>query len=362
MGYPVMQQEATLNKRELQAKKSETRPETDQNLTAVNDFKIGAVHVVTGICMGLLFGAAMERGKVTPPITIRQQFLFQKFVMIKMFLSAAALSALCFALMSVVVPAIFDPVRDRFMSSRSAKGLVPVAIGAFMLGCGMTISGACPGMVYIQLGAGVDNAIITLLGGMAGAGCYGLLQPSIGSSLSLGVASQQRAEDVRILKGCKYWQLALALAAFLVLPIALFEHFFPWDSVGERAADGQHAYAPWRQIWLPELSGALIGSLQVPAVLVAGGTLGSSSTYMTVASQLLVTPSLRERFAHLGGFRRGAAAWHSLAYVWSAALGAYIAASTGDAFRTSRGVPAGPAFAGGFLMLFGSRCAEGGEA
>ncbi len=41
----------------------------------------------------------------------------------------------------------------------------------------------------------------------------------------------------------------------------------------------------------------------------------------------------------------------------SAALGAYIAASAGGTFNTSRGVPPGQAFIGGFLMLFGSRSA-----
>ncbi len=310
----------------------------------------------TGLCMGLLFGAAMERGKVTPPITIRKQFLFQRFVMIKMFLSASAFGALCFSLLSVVVPTQFEPIRAKFMSSRAAKGLVPVVIGTFLLGCGMSIAGACPGMVYIQVGAGVENSIITLLGGMVGAVCYGFLQPFMTSFLAIGLSKSHKLDDFSPLKSTKYWQLGLVLAVMMVIPIALFEHYFPWDSPSELGAIST-TYAPWSQAWSPLLSGVLIGSLQIPAVLVSAGTVGSSSTYMTVVAQLLVTPSLQTRFKHMDGFRSGAGMWQSVLYIWSAALGAYIASSAGGTFGSSRGVPPGPAFIGGFLMLFGSRSA-----
>ena len=309
---------------------------------------------ITALCMGLLFGAAMERGKVTPPITIRKQFLFQRFIMLKMFLSASAFGALCFSLLSVIVPDRFEPVRAKFMSSRAAKGLVPVVLGTFLLGSGMSIAGACPGMVYIQVGAGVENSIITLLGGMVGAVCYGLLQPFITSFLAIGISKSHKLDDFSPLKSTKYWQLGLILAVMMVVPIVLFEHFFPWDSASELGAVST-TYAPWSQAWSPLLSGVLIGSLQIPAVLVAAGTVGSSSTYMTIVAQMLVTPSLQDRFKHMDGFRSGAGMWQSVLYIWSAALGAYIASSAGGTFGSSRGVPPGPAFIGGFLMLFGSR-------
>ena len=322
-----------------------------------DEFPTKAGLIFTALCMGLLFGAAMERGKVTPPITIRKQFLFRRFIMIKMFLTASSFGAICFAVLSIFFPASFEPVRGKFMSSRAAKGLVPVVIGTFLLGCGMTIAGACPGMVYIQLGAGIENAIITLIGGMAAAMVYGLVQPFISSFLAVGCTEKHKVDDFSMLKGFKYWHFVPVLVAFMVIATALFEHYFPWDSPSELGAIRDAAYTPWSQAWAPELSGVLIGSLQLPAVLVAHGTVGSSSTYMTLMAQLLVTPSLRDRFKHMDGFRTGAGMWHSVVYIWSAALGAYIAAQAGGTFKSSRGVPPGPAFIGGFLMLFGSRCA-----
>ncbi len=219
-------------------------------------------------------------------------------------------------------------------------------------------------MVYIQLGAGVDNAIITLVGGMAGAVCFGLVQPFIVSFLSIGCSDRHKLDDFSAVKSAKYWQLGLVLAVCMVAPIVLFEYFFKWDSAGELgrpvlggvASSNQTViYTPWSQAWPPELSGVLIGSLQIPAVLVVSGTVGSSSTYMTVVSQILVTPSLQARFKHLDGFRSGISMWQSVLYIWTSALGAYIASSAGGTFGSSRGVPPGPAFVGGFLMLFGSR-------
>jgi hypothetical protein len=234
---------------------------------------------------------------------------------------------------------------------------VPVVIGTFLLGCGMAIAGSCPGMVYIQLGAGVNNAIVTLLGGMSAALIYGLIQPYITSFLAIGCTKKQKLDDFPFLEGTKYWQLAPALAAFMVIAIGLFEHYFPWDSANELGAVGGTTYASWSQAWPPELSGVLIGALQLPAVLVTSGTVGSSSTYMTIVAQVLVTPSLQTKFKHMDGFRSGASPWQSVLYIWSAALGAYIAASAGGTYASSTGVPAGAAFIGGFLMLFGSRSA-----
>ena len=275
--------------------------------------------------------------------------------MLKMFLSASAFGSICFLFLSIVIPTRFEPVRAKFMSSKATTGMVPVVLGTFLLGCGMTVAGSCPGMVYIQLGAGVENAIITLLGGMAGAMSYGLVQPYLASFLAIGRCKQQKLDDLDMLAGVKYWQLAPALPAFLAIAIGLFEHYFPWDSPSELGAGGNATYAAWSQAWAPELSGVLIGSLQLPAVLVAGGTVGSSSTYMVVVAQVLATPSLQDHFKHLNGFRSGPSMWQSVLYIWSAALGAYIAASAGGTFASSRGVPPGPAFIGGFLMLFGSR-------
>ena len=49
--------------------------------------------LAASVCMGLIFGGAMDLAKVTLPIVIREQFIFQRFIMLKMFLGAAGFSA-----------------------------------------------------------------------------------------------------------------------------------------------------------------------------------------------------------------------------------------------------------------------------
>ena len=50
-----------------------------------------------------------------------------------------------------------------------------------LLGAGMALCGGCPGMVWIQIGSGVDNSLISVAGCFAGALIYGLIHPFIAS-------------------------------------------------------------------------------------------------------------------------------------------------------------------------------------
>jgi hypothetical protein len=56
--------------------------------------------------MGMLFGTAFAKSHVFEPSVIRDQFLFKRWLMLKMFLGAMGSSALC-----VAVLAAFDPLK-----------------------------------------------------------------------------------------------------------------------------------------------------------------------------------------------------------------------------------------------------------
>eukprot|EP00961_Rhodomonas_salina_P297151 3936984-Rhodomonas_salina.1 len=180
--------------------------------------------------MGLAFGAAMERGKVTLPVVIRQQFLFERFIMLKMFLSAAASSAFWLAVLSLAAPTLFERARTEYMGCGKGKGLIGVAFGAAVLGAGMAIAGSCPGMVLVQVGSGVENSGVTVAGGLAAAALYGMTQPYIVPWLTGGMVCQVKAEDFKKLAGFKFYQLALPLAAGMAGLIVLIEILAPWTA------------------------------------------------------------------------------------------------------------------------------------
>lgn len=57
---------------------------------------------LVSLLLGLLFGYAMEKAKVYEPKAIRQQMIFRRFVMLKMFLAAFATSSFAILLTALI--------------------------------------------------------------------------------------------------------------------------------------------------------------------------------------------------------------------------------------------------------------------
>ncbi|EKX31573.1 hypothetical protein GUITHDRAFT_83000 [Guillardia theta CCMP2712] len=304
--------------------------------------------------MGLVFGSAMDLGKVTLPLVIREQFIFRREIMLKMFLGASAGSAYCIAGASLIFPLHFERAREEFMSTLQCKGLIPIILGAFILGCGMCLSGSCPGMVLVQVGAGIPYSWLTLIGGLSGAALYGVVQPKIEPYLKAGKMKSPKIEDYGPLKKVPFWGLALALAVCMTIFIVIIEVLFPWEK------EVPVGTTPWKTALPPELMGAIIGFLQIPAILLINTTLGSSSAYMTYTSQpLAICKNCQDVMKHLNGYRTGIINWWQAVYLVSAIGGAAIAANAAGTYGKFQGVTPGEAFIGGFCAIFGSRLASG---
>ena len=54
-----------------------------------------------------------------------------------------------------------------------------VIIGGMLFGAGWAITGACPGPIYAQIGAGAWMALFTFAGAMLGMLCYAALKPRL---------------------------------------------------------------------------------------------------------------------------------------------------------------------------------------
>ncbi|MDJ0389510.1 YeeE/YedE thiosulfate transporter family protein [Roseomonas sp. E05] len=124
--------------------------------------------------------------------------------------------------------------------------------------------------------------------------------------------------------------------------------------------------------WSPYLAGGLIGLLQIPAFLLLGTALGTSSSYVSVAASLaaFADPGLRG-LRYAAAHIEGAKAWWQVALVAGIAVGALISATLSGmrrhgiapvwhrAARLGAAGRFGMAFAGGFVMLLGARIADG---
>jgi hypothetical protein len=79
----------------------------------------------------------------------------------------------------------------------------------------------------------------------------------------------------------------------------------------------------WAKVTLPSRT-----QLQIPAVLFCYNTLGSSSAYMTLSSQVQVVKGMRDKAPHWSSYRLGIGYWWQAVYVLFAILGAFITSWT----------------------------------
>lgn len=175
--------------------------------------------------IGFLFGYAMEKSKVYEPKAIRQQMIFQKFIMIKMFLAAFGTSTISILFVSLVFNKRYDKVFQSAKDALKSKSLLSLVTGGLLIGVGMQISGACPGMVLVQLGSGVPWSYITLAGALVGALIHGLLNTMLTKDSKPNLfVSKALFEIVPI----NPFVSRLILIGLLSSTVFLLEFFIPW--------------------------------------------------------------------------------------------------------------------------------------
>ncbi|CAG5130677.1 unnamed protein product [Candidula unifasciata] len=326
----------------------------DDNMPRSTVFRSG-VQLMISFMSGMVFGLAAEKGRVFEPHIIREQMLFTNFTMLKMFLTASAVGMMGFSFLSMIPATLdhFESVVDDFLVSLMTKSVTSAAVGGALLGCGMTLSGACPGMVLAQLGAGVPSAVFTVAGGLCGAYLYALTEPIVYRNLHPRKPYRYYTLDEFL--GSPYVIIALPVAAMLGMVVFAVEVARPWTSEVEQSGSSLME----SRAWPPFVAGMLIGLLQVPTVLSLRTTLGSTTGYMTVASQALALKPLQSVFSYLKSFRRGVHNWWQVFYMGGAVFGAHLSAQASATIGSVSGVLPSHSFLGGIFMIYGARLAGG---
>lgn len=337
--------------------------QTDFRMVKDSNTSIGLIVfklTVVSFC-GVVFGILAEKARVFEPVAIRQQMVFGNFIMLKMFLAAVGVGQFCFAIMSAIPktrPYLDDAFHD-FTGCFQNKGILTSCLGPFILGIGMTMAGSCPAMVLSQIGAWVPNAIFSLLGVLLGALVYGLLDPFISRLTKPKKAYTWSHVHTSLDK--PFILLALPMAILLLVIVALIEYFWSWnkDLVSMGRENPASANVVTAVGWPPSVSGAFIGLLQVPLVLVVKDTVGGSSSYVTIVSQWVITDKLAQTFPYLAKRRSGVGNWWQVFFVSFVVVGACLSGVSSDTLNTSKGPQLPMALFGGFLLLFGARLGAG---
>ncbi|XP_072031084.1 thiosulfate transporter TsuA-like [Amphiura filiformis] len=310
------------------------------------------------IAAGVVFGLAMEKGRVFEPFNIRNQMLFQRNIMMKMFFSAMATSLLCLTVLSLIPSTrhLFDAARANYVCRFKTKGALTSSLGGWMLGMGMAISGSCPGAVLTQVGAGVKNCEYTLLGCLVGALIYGLTEKQVIRNTRPQAPAKEVSCDGRA--KTSYYRVALPLACVVAAFVLTVEYVVPWKSeLGQPNLEGSSFLALYG--WPPLVAGMLVGLLQIPIVIAAEETIGGSSGYCTLVSQLFSKETLKGISPYLLSYKYGLDNWWQVFYIGGAVGGAFLSSTLSGTYGSASEVSAISGFTGAFIMVYGSRLAGG---
>lgn len=123
--------------------------------------------------LGTFFGIVLTKSEVISWFRIQKMFRFEEPHMYLIIGSAVVTGALAVIFLKKLNLKSKEGAALDFTPKPFHKGFI---IGGTLFGIGWAITGACPGPIYAQVGAGAYPAIVTLLGAISGAYLYHALK------------------------------------------------------------------------------------------------------------------------------------------------------------------------------------------
>jgi len=128
--------------------------------------------------LGTVFGVVLVQGEIVSWFRIHEMFRFEAFHMYGVIGSALAVAALSLWLMRRSQMRSFDGQVIAVPPKAMGSGVRYIA-GGTIFGLGWGVTGACPGPLVAQIGAGASVMIVAAVSALAGTWTYGLLRPRL---------------------------------------------------------------------------------------------------------------------------------------------------------------------------------------
>lgn len=126
--------------------------------------------------VGIYFGIVLAKSEVARWERVHQMFLFNEALMYLIISTGIVTAAVC---MIIIKGFGLKDVMGKPIAYKPKPYHLGVVFGGILFGAGWAITGACPGPIYVQVGAGTWMALFTLLGALAGMYSYALLKPKL---------------------------------------------------------------------------------------------------------------------------------------------------------------------------------------
>ena len=125
---------------------------------------------------GILFGVVLVKSEVISWWRIQEMFRLESFHMYGVIGSAVVTGMLSVWALKKFRVRTLDGEPVTIQPKKFNKGQV---YGGVLFGFGWAITGACPGPLFAQIGAGYSVVAVTLLAAIAGTYVYGLLREKL---------------------------------------------------------------------------------------------------------------------------------------------------------------------------------------
>jgi uncharacterized membrane protein YedE/YeeE len=126
------------------------------------------------LLVGVVFGIALTKGEAISWFRMQEMFHFQSFHMYGIFMTAIPIGAISIIMIRKLNLNSINGEAIDVSKKPYHHGLI---FGGLIFGIGWAITGACPGPLYAQIGAGYGVTLITFISAVFGTWVYALLQP-----------------------------------------------------------------------------------------------------------------------------------------------------------------------------------------
>ncbi len=122
---------------------------------------------------GILFGVVFVKAEIISWFRIQEVFRFESFHMYGVIGTAVVVGLISVQLITYFNAKTNHGETVHIPAKRFNQGQI---YGALVFGLGWAITGACPGPLFAQVGAGFSVILVTLVSAVAGTWVYGLLR------------------------------------------------------------------------------------------------------------------------------------------------------------------------------------------
>ena len=133
--------------------------------------------VLKFILAGIIFGIVMAKSEAVSWFRIQEMFRFQSFHMYGIIGTAVTLGMILTAFIKKYK--IRDFSGSKIVFQDKEKSVIRYIAGGTIFGFGWAMTGACPGPMIVNVGAGYLPMLIVVIGAILGTLLYGALQKKL---------------------------------------------------------------------------------------------------------------------------------------------------------------------------------------